>query len=83
MALLIVSFLAGKVQPARAEEEAALRFYLSKDDTMVMPAIPAMPTMPMMPTMASLPTRYPVRTMPPREEVKERVLVEEFLREYL
>jgi hypothetical protein len=83
MALLIVSYLAGKVQPARAEEEAALRFYLSKDDTMVMPAIPAMPTMPMMPTMTSLPTMYPVRPMPPREEVKERVLVEEFLREYL
>lgn len=83
MALLIVSYVAGKVQPARAEEEAALRFYLSKGDTMIMPAIPAMPTM------TSLPTMYPVRPMPsmpsvpPREEVKERVLVEEFLREYL
>ena len=39
MALLIVSYLAGKVQPTQAEENLALRHYFSQEDTMIMPVI--------------------------------------------
>ncbi len=74
MALLIVSYLAGKLQPAQAEENLALRHYFSQEDTMIMPAIPALPTMS---------HRYPLHPISPVEETRERVLVEEFLREYL
>jgi hypothetical protein len=74
MALLIVSYLAGKMQPAQAEENLALRHYFSQEDTMIMPVIPALPTMSQ---------RYPLHPVSPVEEIRERVLVEEFLREYL
>jgi drug/metabolite transporter (DMT)-like permease len=74
MALLIVSYLAGKLQPAQAEENLALRHYFSQEDTMIMPAIPTLQTMSQ---------RYPLHPISSVEETRERVLVEEFLREYL
>ncbi len=80
MALLIVSYLVGKLRPAQAEEEAALRYYLSKNDTQAMQAIPAMPTMQGLPTLSAM---YPAHSFSTREDANERVLVEKFLREYL
>ncbi len=74
MALLIVSYLAGKLQPPQAEENLALRHYFSQEDTMIMPAIQTLPT---------ISQRYPLHPVSPVEETRERVLVEEFLREYL
>ncbi|HLJ34518.1 MAG TPA: EamA family transporter [Ktedonobacteraceae bacterium] len=74
MALLIVSYLAGKLQPAQSEEEFALRYYFSREETIAIPAIPALSTTPI---------RYPAHFVSPAEESNERVLVEEFLREYL
>ena len=86
MALLIVFYLVGKLQPAQAEEEAALRYYLSKNDTQTMQAIPTTSTISAISTMPTVPrvsTMYPARSVSYKEEANERVLVEQFLREYL
>ena len=77
MALLIVSYCAGKLQPAQTEEDFALRYYFSKEDTV---AIPATRTTPLNP---ATPIWYPAHFVSPVEETSERMLVEEFLREYL
>ena len=61
MALLIVSYLAGKLQPAQAEENLALRHYFSQEDTMIMPAIPTLPT---------ISRRYPLHPVSLVEETR-------------
>lgn len=77
MALLIVSYCAVKLLPAQTEEEFAVRYYFSKEDTVAIPS--TAPT----PLIANTPIWYPAHFVSPVEETNERVLVEEFLREYL